>query len=805
LDKTTFFGKIENWFHKNHWEWYHFQRRTAEHYFNNQNGLLNAPTGSGKTYGLALPILVKHGFEVPKKGVRVLWITPLRALSSDICQAIQMAADDLQIPWKVSLRHGDISSKLKQEQMKNPPQILVTTPESIHILLANKNRDRLFQSLDCVVVDEWHELMGNKRGVMTELALSALRMFSPRFKIWGISATIGNLEQAKNILAGKDAVLVKSKRKKVMDVQTILPKQIEKLPWAGHLGISMSKQIDKILQKTQTCLIFTNTRGQAEIWYQKILDANPHWAGLLAMHHGSLGKEVRHWVEEALHIGSLKAVVCTSSLDLGVDFRPVDAVIQIGSPKGISRFVQRGGRSGHGPGLASKLFFLPTNILELIEASALKKAIHLNIFESRQALQLSFDVLIQFLITLAVGGGFQAHEVFNQIKKLHAFSLLTQEEFDWCLHFIQHGGKGLHAYEDFKKVEKENGKFVVKNKRVAMRHRLSIGAIVSEASLKVKLQNGKVLGHIEEYFISKLSLGSAFTFAGAIYDLIEVKGMEVSVKKSKKKSAIVPSWMGGRMSLTSEISDLLRRELTIPEKEQSLEMKKLAPLIGLQNERSIVPSPEQFLIEIFESKNGYHVFMYPFEGRKIHEGLSMLLAYRLSKIKPISASLAMNDYGFEMVSANQIPIFQGLEQDLFTTENLLRDIQNSSNQKAMAQRKFRDIASIAGLTFKGFPNRGQGEKHLQANAQLFFNVFSDYEPENLLLRQAFDEVLFEQLDEQRIFQALHRINQQEIVVKKLQKPSPFSFPIMVDRLNRNNISSEKMEQRIKRLIQTLEN
>tara|TARA_A100001011_G_scaffold44261_1_gene41474 strand:- start:20113 stop:22530 length:2418 start_codon:yes stop_codon:yes gene_type:complete len=804
LKKIIFLEKIQTWFTSNNWIWYDFQKTAAKNYYDGKNGLVNAPTGSGKTYALALPFLVKHGFEKPKSGIRVLWITPLRALSTDIHQAIETATLDLKISWRVALRHGDVPSAKKQAQMKSPPQVLVTTPESVHIMLANKNREKLFKNLDCVVVDEWHELIGNKRGVLIELAIAAFKMYQPKVSIWGISATIGNLEQAKKVLAGENAILVKSKIKKKMDVNTLLPPKIEKLPWAGHLGLTMSKQIDPIIKNAKTSLIFTNTRGQAEIWYQKILDANPHFAGLLAMHHGSLSKEVRQWVEEALHIGSLKAVICTSSLDLGVDFRPVDTVIQVGSPKGISRFAQRGGRSGHGPNLPSKLYFLPTNALELIEASALKKAIEREMFEAREPMQLCFDILIQFLVTLAVGGGFDPNEIFLRIKKTSCFSLLTESEFSWCLHFIQFGGKGLQAYEEFRKVEDENGKFIVKNKRIAMRHRLSIGAIVSETNLKVKLQNGKVLGHIEEYFISKLNIGSAFTFAGAVYDLLEVKGMEVRVKKSKKRSAVVPSWMGGRMSLTSEISDLLREELSLSEAKFGPEMRKLNPLLKLQKKRSLVPLPTEFLIETFESQEGHHIFMYPFEGRKIHEGLSMILAHRISKIAPMSVSLAMNDYGFEIVSAKEIPIFQALEEDLFSTKNLLRDIQDSTNQTIMAKRKFRDIASIAGLTFKGYPNKLHGDKHLQANAQLFFDVFNDYDPENLLLRQAFDEVLFEQLDEQRIFLALSRISTQEIVVKKLSKPSPFSFPIMVDRLNRNSLSNEKMEDRIKRLLETLE-
>ncbi|MBR9860822.1 ligase-associated DNA damage response DEXH box helicase [bacterium] len=784
---------------------FQFQKDCLEAYVKGKNGLLNAPTGMGKTFALAIPFLLELKSKNPRKGLKMIWITPLRALANDISKAIADAAEDLGLDIRVEQRTGDIGASRKKAQLTHPPDILITTPESIHLILATKSYQNFYKHLQLLVIDEWHELIGNKRGVQVELALSRLKSISGQLRVWGISATIGNLDEAAEVLLGdldkKDAVIVKSDRKKKLQIKTLLPAKIDEYPWAGHLGIRLLSKTLPVIKENKSTLLFTNTRSQAEIWYHRLIEAYPDLAGQIALHHGSLDKKIREWVENALHEGKLKAVVCTSSLDLGVDFRPVSAVIQIGSPKGIARFVQRAGRSGHSPYETSKVYFLPTNSLEIIEASALQSAIEKAYVESRTPVIRAFDVLVQYMITLAVSDGFHPEELWAEVKRTHSFSSLSKEEWNWLLAFVYKGGDTLQAYEEFNRIENEDGIYKVKDRRIAMRHRLSMGTIVSETAMHVKMLSGRKLGTIEEYFISRLKIGDVFAYAGETYELVRVKGFSAYVQASNAKKAIIPSWMGGRISLSSEISEVLRSELdTIYSGEsRNREAKKLEPLLKLQDDASLIPSAHQFLIEQYEDDEGYHLFFYPFEGRMVHEGMALLIAYRLSQLKQMTISMAMNDYGFELLSDLNFPLMDALEEDLFRTEGLLEDIGKSSNMSEMASRKFREIAAIAGLTFKGYPGKQQKERHLQSSSALFFEVFRDYDPHNLLLQQAYEEVLYNQLEASRIRTALERISNQSIELIQLHKPSPFSFPIMVDRL-RDRMSNERIVERVKRML-----
>lgn len=788
------------------WTPFQFQLDTWRTYLNGQNGLVNAPTGSGKTYSLAVPILLE-GLQTKDKKIQAIWIAPIRALSKEIQQATTQAAEGLGSHWKVGIRSGDTSSVEKSRQRERPPQFLITTPESLHLLLSQKACADYFSNLKTIVVDEWHELMGSKRGVQMELALSRLKTVAPGLKIWGISATIGNMEESLQVLLGSDYEkkahkVIKADIQKKVEIISVFPDELERMPWTGHLGIHLLKKAIEIVHKSKTTLIFTNTRSFAEIWYQKMLDAAPELSGQIAMHHGSISHEIRRWVEEQLHEGKLKAVVCTSSLDLGVDFRPVETIIQVGSPKGVARFLQRAGRSGHQPGAVSRIYFLPTHSLELIEAAAVREAMRRNVLENREPYVRSFDVLVQYLVTLAVSDGFKQDEIFREVKGTFCFQSLTEEEWHWALRFITTGGASLTAYDEYRKVQLEEGMYKVESKRVAQRHRLSIGTIVGDTSMMVKYVTGKYLGSIEEGFISRLSPGDVFWFAGRTLELVRVKDMEVQVRKSKRKSGRVPSWQGGRMPLSSQMSEMIRMKINESAEglETDEEMIFLRPLLKLQAERSHLPRKNEFLIEYFETDEGHHVVMYPFEGRLVHEGLASLVAYRISRIKPITFSIAMNDYGFELLSDQEIPIYEAIETDLLGIDDLLKDIQASINSIEMARRKFRDIAAIAGLVFKGFPGQRIRDKHIQSSSQLFFNVFHEYDSTNLLLHQAYEEVMDFQLEEARMRRALDRIGKQKIIIKEPSVPTPFAFPIIVDRLSRDKLTSEKLEDRVKKMI-----
>lgn len=732
-------------------------------------------------------------------------MAPIRALTKEIKLACKRAAEGLGLQWDIAIRSGDTTSTERKKQIKNPPEMLITTPESLHVIMTSKGHHRFFKTTQAVIVDEWHELIGSKRGVQTELFISRIKGLVPKVKVWGISATIGNMDEACDVLLGIDKtvprVLIKAEIEKKIELETIIPVEIEKFPWAGHLGIRLIASAMPYIKKSKTTLLFTNTRSQCEIWYQKLLEAEPDFAGQIAMHHGSIGRELRDWVEDALYTGKIKAVVCTSSLDLGVDFRPVETIIQIGSPKGVSRFIQRAGRSGHQPGATSKIVFLPTHTLELVEAAALRKAIETKNLEVRVPYVRSFDVLMQYLMTLAVADGFYPEEIYKQVKQTYSFFSMTREEWQSVLNFLVYGSSSLKAYDEYQKVVVDQGKYKVENRRVAMRHRLSIGTIVSDAMIQVKFVKGTRIGAVEEYFASQLSPGDAFWFAGRPLELVRVKDMTMQVKLSKKKNSRIPSYMGGRMSLSNEMSKDLRQKLYDYKhgKVADQEIEALLPLFKTQEERSHLPDANEFLIENFESKEGYHVMMYPFEGRQVHEGMAALIAKRLSAAMPISFSIAMNDYGFELVSDTFFEVEMIINKALFTTDNLEPDIQASLNAVEMARRRFRDIARISGLIFAGYPGKQKKERHLQSSSQLLFDVFREYEPENLLYQQTFDEVMTFQLEEARLREALDRIQSQKLIFSYPEKASPFAFPLMVDRLNRNKLSSEKLEDRIKKM------
>jgi ATP-dependent Lhr-like helicase len=801
------------YFKQKGWTPFPFQIQAWKDYLNGKSGILNAPTGSGKTYAIWFPVLLNYiqnnpdDWKTPKKnGLQVIWVTPLRALAQDLQKAMQEACIGLGLPWTVAVRNGDTDAKTRASFKRNPPECLITTPETLHILLSQKETAALYQNLRCVVVDEWHELVGNKRGVQIQLALSYLQAkCSHPFMRWAISATLGNLQEAASTLLGNELPLhiIKANLQKEIRLKSIFPEEIEKYPWSGHLGLRLVDQVIETIEGGKSVLLFTNTRSQTEMWYQKILEIRPDWAGWMAMHHGSLDSSIRTWVENALHEGILKVVVCTSSLDLGVDFRPVDRVIQIGSPKGVSRFVQRAGRAGHQPGIPSVVFFVPTNALELIEAAALRNAIEQEDLESQYPPVLPYDVLIQFLVTLAVGEGFEPQSLFELVKKTKSYAQLSPEEYQWILEFITKGGSSLGSYDDFLKVVvEEDGIYRVKNKKIAMKHRLSMGTIVSDVSMKVKFKNGAYLGTVEEYFIAKLKVGDRFYFAGRNLELIYVKGLDAVVQLTNKKTNQVVSWMGARMSLSSKLAHQIREIFKSYNQGivNSEEVRRVLPILDLQQQLSLVPDNQTFLIESLQTREGYHLFFYPFEGRMVHELLSALLAYRIAQRFPISFSMAMNDYGFELFSDVRVDIEELLEEDLFSLDQLEEDILHCVNESELSKRKFREIASIAGLVFQGYPGKPTSFKHIQANSGLLFQVFEEYDPENLLLKQARSEALNQQMEQEMFVEAVRKINGQSIQVRYPSQFTPFSFPILVDRLSRTSLSSESVEDKIAKIM-----
>lgn len=818
---------IQDWLAGKGLQPFGFQEEAWQMYIEGQSGIVNAPTGFGKTYSVFLAVVIEYINYNPdyqtqrNNGLQLLWVTPLRALAKDIARAMDEALQELGIPWQVGIRNGDTTTAQREKQKRQMPEILLITPESIHLLFATKDHQRFFKTLKCIAIDEWHELLGSKRGVQIELALAHLKKSKGKsesqkdidelttnpltnlpLRIWGISATIGNLDEALAVLLGdaNAGIIIRANLEKEIAIHTILPDTVERFPWAGHLGLKMIEHVLPVIRDNKSTLLFTNVRSQTEFWYQEMLNVAPDLAGAIALHHSSIDMELRLWVEENLHKGTLQVVVCTASLDLGVDFRPVDTVIQVGSPKGVARFMQRAGRSGHRPGEVSNIYFVPTHSLEIMEAAALKKAYEEGIIESRAPVVMAYDVLIQYMVTMAVGDGFRSEELYEEVKTTFCYADLTEDEWQWMMEFVVHGGKTLSGYDEYHKVVKIDDLYKVTGRRIAMRHRMHIGTIVGDAIMQVKFMSGGYVGTIEEYFISRLEPGDAFVLAGRRLEFIQIRDMVVYVRRSTAKNAKVPAWGGGRVPLSSNLGSVLRRTFQQAAEQPGSDelLQFLQPLFDTQRERSAIPKQDELLIEFIDGKDGYHMFVYPFEGRLVHQAMASLLAYRMTMFKPITFSIAMNDYGFELLSDQPIPVDEDTVHALFSPENWYADLQRSINSAEMSRRKFRDIAVISGLIFQGFPGEHKKQRHLQNSTGLLYDVIVENEPTSLLLQQAHREVLTTEIEAPRLYDALVRITASKIIVTRPEKLTPFCFPIKVDSL-RDELTSEKLHERIKRM------
>ena len=806
------------WLGRRGWEPFEFQREVWQAIAQGRSGMLHATTGSGKTYavwlGMLDALLRRHPPGREAQPLRVLWLTPMRALAADTTRALTEPLRDLAPHWTIGQRTGDTPSAERARQDRRLPTVLVTTPESLSLLLTRERASDELRGVAYVVVDEWHELIGSKRGVQVQLALARLWRLNPGLVAWGLSATLGNLQEAMEVLCRPAAAvaavpapaLVRGRIEKNLVIDTLIPPDPGKYSWAGHLGARMQQPVVDEIARSGTTLVFTNVRSQAEIWYQLLLEARPEWAGEIALHHGSLDRATREWVEQGLKEGSLRAVVATSSLDLGVDFLPVERVLQIGSAKGVARMMQRAGRSGHAPGRASRVTLVPTNTMEIVEAAAARQAAQAGHVEQRRSPEKPLDVLVQHLVTIALGGGFHADALFEEVRSCWAYRDLTREEFTWALAFCERGGASLTAYPDYHRIALDaQGVWRVRDAGVGKRHRLGIGTIVSDASMQVKYLSGASLGTIEEGFIARLRQGDCFYFAGKLLEFIRVRDMAAYVKKAARHKGTVPTWQGSKMALSAELGqavlEMLQRAALGDFDEPELEAAR--PMLETQARLSRIPTPGMVLAETFRSREGYHLYLYPFAGRHVHLGLASLLAWRLARDRPNTFSMSVNDYGFELVSADEFDLAPVMGKEVFGTGDLLQDVLASLNSTELAQRRFREIARVAGLVFSGYPGQPKSAKQLQASSGLFFEVFRKYDQGNLLLTQAQQEVLSQELEISRLAATLDGISRQKLELVHLRHPSPMSLPLMVERF-REQLTTEQLSTRLDRILRDME-
>ena len=742
-----------------------------------------------------------------RSGLRLLYLTPLRALSRDLALAIREPITAMQWPFRVGIRNGDSSSSERSKQLKTPPQILITTPESLSLLLSNPKADELFSGLETIVLDEWHELMGSKRGSQTELCLSWLRQLCPELQTWAISATIGNLEQAARhaLGTGSEPVIVGGAPARCTEIHSILPDSIDGFPWAGHLGLRMYEELVARLNPGVSTLLFTNTRNQSERWHQCLRFACPEMEEGLALHHSAIDRSEREAIEAAVKAGSIRWVVCTSSLDLGVDFQPVEQVVQIGSPKNLARLLQRAGRSAHLPGGTSQVLFMPTNALELLELSAVRRGLEQGLVEQRKPPHAPLDVLLQHLTSLACGPGFEPDATLSAERTSAAFSQLSQADWDWCMQFLERGGECLTAYPRYRKLEWDHntGRYRVREKAIARLHRLNIGTITAAPAITVRFVRGAVLGHVEETFISQLKPKDVFFFSGRQLEFVRLRDMTAYVKVSTKKTRTVPAWAGGQMALSDLLTHHLRMEVDRAGRGEldTPELKALEPLFARQQDLSVLPRNGQLLIETCNTREGSHLYAYPFEGRFVHEGIGFLWASRLTKLERGTITVSVNDYGFELLAQKHYPMAELVEDHadlLLDHSKLERDLKNALNLSELQRRRFRAIAQIAGLMNRGFPGSSKSTGQLQISASLLFDVFSRHEPNNRLLQQAQREVLDDQLELSRLEAALQRAAEQEWLHVQTPRPGPLAFPLLVERLN-SRMSNETVLERVQRM------
>lgn len=802
---------VDAWFAARGWKVFPFQRAVWRAAVAGESGLLHANTGAGKTYAVWFAALLRGS---PKaSGLRVLWITPMRALAADTQRALEESAAALAPGWTIGARTGDTTSAERARQSKALPSALITTPESLSLLLSHAGAAAQFGNLDMIIIDEWHELMGSKRGVQVQLALARLRHWRPDLVVWGLSATMGNLAQAQDVLLGEGkGVLVEGDLRKEIRVDSLIPANVSRFPWGGHLGIAMLQPvIDEIAQYNAT-LVFTNTRSQSELWYRNILEARPDWAGVIALHHGSLDREVREWVETGLKKGELKAVVCTASLDLGVDFLPVERVLQIGSAKGIARLLQRAGRSGHAPGRVSRVTLVPTHSLEILEAAGARQAVASRRIEARLVPNKPFDVLVQHLVTVALGGGFNSEALYREVRSTWSYRALTWDEWQWALDFVARGGQSLVAYPEYQRVvADEAGVYRVPNTALGRRHRMGIGTIVSDSTMQVKYMSGGRIGSVEESFISRLKAGDHFLFGGRILEFIRVHEMTAFVRRATGARGAVSRWQGAKMPMSSELAHAALEQLRQAAlgKFNGPEMQAIKPLLEIQQKWSALPTIDTLVVESMKSREGYHLFMYPFAGRSVHMGLASLFAYRIGREQPITFSIAINDYGFELLAAEAVDwrrVFGaplGADVALFSTERLLEDVLESLNATQLSQQRFREVARIAGLVFQGYPGQPKSARQIQASSSLFFEVFRKHDAGNLLLTQAQREVMEQELELTRLRDTLTELHGRAVTHCEVARATPFGFALMVERF-REKLTTEKLSDRIGRMLRELE-
>jgi len=823
--------------------------------------LLVAPTGAGKTLAGFLPTLVelaerepRRGTAKDKRGLHTLYISPLKALATDIARNLETPVQEMGLPIRIETRTGDTPSHKRARQIERPPDILLTTPEQLALLLAHREAQDFFKDLRRVVLDELHSLVTSKRGDLLSLGLARLMNLAPQATTVGLSATVRKPDDLRRYLVPQrlpslggggptdrsgwggsaDADEVEDptpsralgatsplkgemKRGDLADLVVVkggaqpdirMLELDERLPLAGHTASLAMPTIYELIKGHKTTLVFVNTRLQAEYTFQELWKLNDDGLAI-ALHHGSLDVTQRRRVEEAMAAGKLKAVVCTATLDLGIDWGDVDLVVNVGAPKGASRIMQRIGRSNHRMDEPSQAYLVPANRFEILECRAALDAVHEAAQDTPDARTGALDVLCQHILGMACADAFRLEELYEEVRSAAPYAALTWEDFEACVAFVATGGYALRAYERFAKIVKGNdGLWRVRDGKVAQQYRLNVGTIVEATMIKVRLgrtsrsrpgtvlPRGRILGEIEEHFAETLTPGDTFLFAGEVLRFEGIAEDEVlATRAASGTDPMIPSYDGGKFPLSTFLAARVREILSDP-----FEWDRLPPQMSewllQQRRRSIVPGPRDLLVETFPRGNRFYMTCFPFEGRLAHQTLGMLLTRRLERANLKPLGFVANDYGIAVYASGDIAARAarepGFMDELFSEDMLGDDLEDWLAESALMKRTFRQCAVIAGLIERRFPGEQKTGRQVTISTDLIYDVLRKHEPDHVLLRAARADAATGLLDVRRLGMMLARIRGR-IIHKPLDRVSPLSVSVMLE-IGRERVYSDNADE-----------
>ena len=784
--------KFSNWFQAKGWSAYPHQLQMIEQIESGKSILLIAPTGAGKTLSGFLPSLIDLA-ETPHQGLHTLYLSPIKALAVDIARNLDTPISEMGLPITVETRTGDTPQAKRNRQRTTPPNMLMTTPESLELMLSWPDAARLFGSVKMIIIDEIHALAGTKRGDLLSLSLAALRKLAPHSLSIGLSATVANPDRFTPWLDADQSrvAVLKPNLSKAIEL-SILDTEAERLPWSGHGGLYAAKDIYTLITTHRPCLVFVNTRAQAEMLFQALWVHNDLTLKI-GLHHGSLEVGLRRKTEAAMARGELDAVVATSSLDLGIDWADIELVIQVGAPKGTSRLMQRIGRAGHRLDAPSRALIVPANRFEVLESLAAKINVEERILDDLPEHDGGLDVLAQHIVGRAVAGPFDADSLFDQVRSAAHYRRLSRESFDRALDFVATGGYALGHYSQFQRiVQGVDGLWRLTSRRVATRWKMNVGTIVETDTIKVRLKGGPVLGEIEDYFVQGLSAGDTFIFAGRVLEFAGMKANQALARPGRTGEPKIPAYAGGRLPLSPGLAQRVRQLLNDPAIHRFLP-PMVQEWLSIQKWVSDLPAEDKLLVETFPRGGKHYMVAYCFAGRNAHQTLGMLLTRRMERQGIGPLGFVATDYAIAVWSRHQVTT----PDSLFTTDILGDDLEEWMAESSMLKRSFRQVAIISGLIDKNSPGTEKTGKQVTINSDLIYDVLRQHQPDHLLLEATRADAARGMTDIKRLSDLLSDYAG-HITHRSLQRVSPLSVPLLLE-VGRESVTASAVDELLSEL------